>query len=84
MDFTDSRIDIEETLLRFRTAGDAVYRLSRFMILVEPSRCAMDAGHALSTWRLQADSEWRIESLLVNRDGKPPDKACGLKRKNPA
>ena len=79
----DSRIDIEETLLRFRTAGEAVYRLSRFMILVEPSRCAMDAGNALSIWRRQADGEWRIESLLVNRDAKPPDEACGPRRKNP-
>ena len=50
------RIDFEETLLRFRAAGDAVYRLSRFMIVVEPSRCAMDAGHALSIWRRQANA----------------------------
>lgn len=73
----DSRLDVEERVLRFRNAGDVVYRLSRFVAWVEPSRCVMDAGHLLAVWRSQSDSEWRLESLLVNRDGERPDQACG-------
>jgi len=79
----DSRIDVEERVLRFRTAGDAVYRLSRFIIRVEPSGCAMDAGHVLSIWRQQPDNSWRIESILGNRDVEPPEDSCGRQRKSP-
>lgn len=76
----DSGIDVEEQALRFRTAGEAVYRLSRFMIRVEPSRCAMDAGHIISIWRKQPDGSWRIESVLGNRDVEPPKEACGQRK----
>ena len=79
----DSRIDVEEQVLRFRTAEDAVYRLSRFMIRVEPSRCAMDAGHIISIWRKQPDGAWRIETILGNRDVEPPEEARGRQRKAP-
>jgi len=79
----DSRIDVEEQVLRFRIAGDAVYRLSRSMIRVEPSRCAMDAGHIVSLWRKQPDSAWRIESILGNRSPEPPQEACGGQRRGP-
>jgi len=61
----------------------AVYRLSRFMIRVEPSRCAMDAGHIVSIWRKQPDSAWRIESILGNRSPEPPQEACGGQRRGP-
>lgn len=79
----DSRIDFEEQPLRVRADGDAVYRLSRFMILVEPSRCVLDAGHALAVWRRQVGGGWRIESLIANRDRRPPDGACGRTREAP-
>ena len=75
----DSPIDVQEEVLRLRGDGDAVYRLSRFLVLVEPSRCALDAGHLLGVWRRGDDGAWRLESLLGNRDRRPPAQACGTR-----
>jgi uncharacterized protein (TIGR02246 family) len=75
----DSRIDVQDEVLRLRGADDAVYRLSRFLVLVEPRRCALDAGHLLGVWRRGDDGTWRLESLLGNRDRRPPEQACGTR-----
>jgi uncharacterized protein (TIGR02246 family) len=73
----DTRQHVVVDLLRFRTAGDAAYGLSRFNIQAEPSRCLVDAGHLLAVWRRQEDGEWRVESLVVNQLREPPENACG-------
>lgn len=71
-----ARLNLEARLLRFRTLGDAAYTLTRFHIEVEPMGCWLDAGHAMTVWRRQADDGWLIESHLVNQDREPPPEAC--------
>lgn len=70
-------VDLNSELLRIRTAGKvAAYALGRFIIRAVPPGCVLDSGHWLAVWRRQASGEWRIESLVVNKDQELPQDHC--------
>lgn len=71
-----AKVDVRRVQLRFRQAGRNAHDLSRFTIHVVGPECIVDAGHTLSVWRREADGQWRLETLLVNRDPEPPAGAC--------
>jgi uncharacterized protein (TIGR02246 family) len=71
-----AKVDIRRNQLRFRMVDGMANELSRFTIHVVGPDCIIDAGHALSVWRREADDQWRIETLLVNQDRERPSGAC--------
>jgi uncharacterized protein (TIGR02246 family) len=69
-------LDLRREPIRVRDHGGAAHDLVRFTILAVQPNCVVDAGHALSVWRMQSDDTWLIETLLVNKDPSPPPNAC--------
>ena len=69
-------LKVERRPVRLSVIDGVAYSLTRFIIRVDPMKCAIDAGHILGVWRLQGSGEWLLEALAGNKDPMQPSNTC--------
>ena len=69
-------LNVERQSVRLSVVHGVAYSLTRFIIRVDPMKCAIDAGYILGVWRRQGSGEWLLEVLAGNKDPMQPSNTC--------